>query len=152
MERSEKRCYNCNGLGHISRNCPVRGRAAPVESRQRKDQPNVSVLTVKTRKRGPTDLRTIHRSSKTNSEGLVLKTEVCVEGSPIRAFVDSGSQVTILSLDVLLDIWKIRQPSNLRGRRMLEAVDARLKKPTTVVKNYGGEELPKQSCRSPTGR
>ena len=38
---SQKRCYNCNATGHFSRNCPVRGRAVPVESHGRnKDSRN----------------------------------------------------------------------------------------------------------------
>jgi len=36
---TQKRCYNCNATGHLSRNCPLRGRAAP--------QPKVESIPMK---------------------------------------------------------------------------------------------------------
>lgn len=30
-----RRCYTCNGMGHIARDCPLKGRGAPAESRGR---------------------------------------------------------------------------------------------------------------------
>ena len=177
---NQKRCYNCNATGHFSRNCPVRGRAAPVESRGRNNSnqgPRNSeakkVATIvpensKTQTEGQekiVELREalkqaeIEESLKDASTminvlspakgnkndnitlGPTLTSEVAIEGKTVKALLDTGSPVTILSLDHLFNHWAQQKKAGQTVEQWKEEVRNRLQNPSLILRNYGGNEL-----------
>ena len=166
---NQKRCYNCNATGHFSRNCPVRGRAAPVESRGRNNSnqgPRNSeakkVATIvpensKTqteRQEKIAELREalkqaeIEESLKDASTminvlspakgnendnitlGPTLTSEVTIEGKTVKALLDTGSPVTIMSLDFLFNHGAQQKKAGQTVEQWKEEVRNRLQNPS----------------------
>jgi len=73
--------------------------------------------------------------------GPTLFVEVLLEGQPVKALVDTGSPITIVSMKCLLDtLEKLRMPGQTvdEWRR---GVMSRLQSPSLSVSNYGGGEV-----------
>ena len=114
-------CKQCGGTNHIAKVCRWKGRAKPTEARDGhgscKSQGtsikavHCSATTTATPALNPdldkvlsqfvTTMHTI--TSQQNAQlGLTPTTEVQVEGCPVTALLDTGSPLTIISLDFLL--------------------------------------------------
>ena len=133
------KCFHCRGQGHIARNCPLKGRSAPVESRGRgkgSGESNRTTTmsglvaetvptgnTVRTKSDKVEDLRAALREAEleealekvtplsTTMYGVetdvvgssilepMILVNVSFEGMPVEAMLDTGSPVTIVSLD-----------------------------------------------------
>ena len=73
--------------------------------------------------------------------GPTLATEVLFEGVPVRALLDTGSPVTIVSLSFLLKALTQQQTKDQTPAEWEEAVKLWLSPPTLTLQNYGGDEL-----------
>ena len=73
--------------------------------------------------------------------GLTPISEVCLEGVPVKALLDTGSPISITSLEFFLKAcvqnWKTNESPEEWGR----AVKQQLQQPTVALCSYGGGEL-----------
>ena len=76
-----------------------------------------------------------------NEVGPTLIAEVEVEGKTVKALLDTGSPVTILSVDLLFNHWAQHKKAEQTVEEGKEEVKNRLKSPSLTLKNYGGNEL-----------
>ena len=155
----EKRCYHCNGTGHFVKNCPMRRRALPSESRGHTKR--VSALT-STQQRIATlrnkleqeELKASLENEKATMQvvlaqgkqpkivlGPTLTTTVCVEGQSVTALLDTGSPVSIVSLEVFLQVLKKQRPTGQTADQWAEAVKQRLQSADISLHHYGGDQL-----------
>ena len=178
--RAGLRCYQCHSSGHFAKNCPMRGRGAPAESRgrnagagRRDAQKKVATIVVSDEVEKETELRcrrqrvaelrralqeaevdeylsevvATMRVLKTGERedestlGPTLAKEVLFEGVPVRALLDTGSPVTIMSLSFLLKALTQQRTKEQTPAEWEEAVKLRLSPPTLTLQNYGGDEL-----------
>ena len=73
--------------------------------------------------------------------GPVLTARVTVEGEVVEALLDTGSPVTIIQLEALLEILaKQRQPSQTPSE-WRKAVETRLEPTSLILQNYSGDSL-----------
>ena len=174
------RCYHCHGTGHFAKNCPMRGRGAPIESRGRntgagdRDTPKkVATIVVSDDTRKETELmrkqetvaelrralqeaeveeslsevvatmRVLKTGESKNEAtlGPTLATEVLFEGTPVRALLDTGSPVTIVSLSFLLKTLALQRTEDQTPAEWEKATKKRLSPPTLTLQNYGGDKL-----------
>ena len=120
-------CYNCQGTGHFARNCPLRRRADPVESAGRRDRVGAVIL-----EEGPesleekvarlrqelheaeaeqaagdtvTTMRVLQAQGKPDKVplGPILTAWINFEGTDTKAVIDTGSPVTIVSLEFAME-------------------------------------------------
>ena len=71
------------------------------------------------------------------SLGPTLAVKVCVEGQPTKALLDTGSPVSIVSIEFLLHALlnlNIERPKEER----LKFAESKLKTPTMSIRNFGG--------------
>ena len=73
--------------------------------------------------------------------GPTLTPEVILRRDPCEALLDTGSPVTIVSLEFLLQTWAHQKPIDQTTADWEAEVKARLTPPTLTLKNYGGDEL-----------
>ena len=76
-----------------------------------------------------------------NGVGPTLTAEVEVEGKTVKALLDTGSPVTILSVDLLFNHWAQHKKAEQTVEEGKEEVKSRLKSPSLTLKNYGRNEL-----------
>ena len=76
-----------------------------------------------------------------NEVGPTLTAEVEVEGKTVKALLDTGSSVTILSVDLLFNHWAQHKKAEQIVEEWKEEVKNRLKSPSLTLRNYGGNEL-----------
>ena len=92
---NQKRCYNYNATGHFSRNCPVRGCAAPVESRGRNNS------NQGTRKSEARKVATIvPENSKTQTEGqekIAELREALKQAKIEESLKDASTMINVLT-------------------------------------------------------
>ena len=81
----------------------------------------------------------------TNSEGVKLgptpKAQIILEGEATTALLDTGSPVTIVSLEHLLRILARTRPPETTPEQWRAKVEDRLKPTSLNLRNYGGDEL-----------
>ena len=73
--------------------------------------------------------------------GPTLTAEVKIEGRPVQALLDTGSPVTIVSLEFLLETLAKQRPASQTVAELQVAVKARLQPPSVTLQSYGGKEL-----------
>ena len=73
--------------------------------------------------------------------GPILTTFVEVEGVTIEALLDTGSPVTIIELESLLQILAKQRDPDQTPTEWRAAVEARLEPTTVVLQNYSGDKL-----------
>ena len=173
------RCFHCDGAGHFARHCPLRGRAAPIESpgpkqgnlyrneprkvatiavseeevaaRQKQKQKTVAELRQQLQEaeleeslaRVTATMHVLRPEGRRDdlSLGPALTAEVNFEGTPIRAFLDTGSPVTVVSLRFLLQALAKQRPAGQTPAEWQKSVRNRLHPPTIKLNSYGGGEL-----------
>ena len=126
------KCYYCRGQEHITKNCPVKGRAVPVESLGWRGG-NVGsprTTTLKSLVAGgdsmsstwveelrhtlceaqlENKIATIYGVVPDRDErdvtilGPTPTVDITIEGVPVRAMIDTGSPITLVSLEFLLE-------------------------------------------------
>ena len=178
--RNRMKCFHCQGTGHFTRNCPMRGRAAPRESRgwnqgaARQDTGPKRVATIAVdsgstpadRKRQKQDrvaelrrqlqeaevedsmtevvatMYVLHTGEENHTFlGPTLTVQVKFEWSPVRALLDTGLPVTIVSMEFLLWTLAKRRPVGQTTEEWETAVRTRLETPSVTLQSYGGKEL-----------
>jgi len=81
---------------------------------------------------------TVDGSTDGPALGPTVYVDVLLEGQPVKALVDTGSPVTIVSIKCLLDVLeKLRAPEQIveDWKRQMRS---RFQTPILLVKNYGG--------------
>lgn len=73
--------------------------------------------------------------------GPTPTTEVLLDGSPIRALLDTGSPTSIVSLDFFLKTVAKKRTSEQTPAEWGKSVQARLQPTTMTLRSYGGDEL-----------
>ena len=76
--------------------------------------------------------------SKDPALGPSIHVEVLLEGHPVKALVDTGSPVTIVSISCLLDILEKLKNSNQTMDEWKQQVQSKFQTPSVAVNNYGG--------------
>ena len=108
-----RKCWMC---GNVAKACPQQRRGQPVEAPGRQ-QSNRSTTSCVTGKTNLTEIQaaldqktaTMHVLQPDKGAGPTLGPAVSVEpkleGQPVKALVDTGSPITIVSVDCMLDVW-----------------------------------------------
>ena len=73
--------------------------------------------------------------------GPTLTSEVSLEGVPVKALLDTGSPISIVSLEVFLKACAQNRQSSETPEEWGRAVKQRFQKPTVSLRSYGGGEL-----------
>ena len=73
--------------------------------------------------------------------GPVLTSTVKVEGEPVEALLDTGSPVTIVSLEWLLQLLARQRRKGQSPNEWKAEVENRLEPTTVVLQNYSGDRL-----------
>ena len=74
--------------------------------------------------------------------GRVLTVEVELEGTPVKALLDTGSPVTIVSLKFLMDALSRQRQSGQDPAEWRASVERRLKPTNLTLRDHGGSEVP----------
>ena len=75
------------------------------------------------------------------SVGPTLTAEVCVEGRSAKALIDTGSPVSLISIDFLLQALLPIVGEEKASSEKVEALRARMQPPSMVVRNFGGHQV-----------
>ena len=70
------------------------------------------------------------------SLGPTIQATVEIEGSTVEALVDTGSPITIASVECLLDILEKRRPSGQSPAEWMKRTKARFQPPKMTINNY----------------
>ena len=73
--------------------------------------------------------------------GPAVTVELNLEGQPVKPLVDTGSPVTIVSIDCLLDVLAKNKKTNQTKEEWREEVEKKFLAPTLLINNYGGGEV-----------
>ena len=168
LNRSPVRCYGCGALGHYRNKCPSKGKGGPAEN-PGTTQPaklgrgRVANLMSEDLKPGgehghsaePESVESLleqvaatmysitGESCGTEVElGPVPTAEVMLEGEPVVALLDTGSPVTLVSLEFLLQVLAKRKPCEQTPEEWKQEVRKRLEPTSVALRNYSGGQLP----------
>jgi len=78
---------------------------------------------------------------KTLSQGPIIETEIYLEGHPAVALIDTGSPISIVSIDFLLQTLNQSRPKGTSKEDWMSSVRDRLKPRSMTVRNFGGGEV-----------
>ena len=70
--------------------------------------------------------------------GPTVLVNVLLEGHPVKSLVDTGSPITIASIECLLDVLAKNRMEGQTVQKWKEQVEKRLKTSSLSVSNYGG--------------
>ena len=146
-------CSKCGGTNHTAKYCRFRGRAEPVEARGRGNSRDGNVRALvppkgKEQKKAElykalTDIVTtictplLHRREVDS-----LMSEVQLEGSVVNALLDTGSPVSIVSLEFLLEALAKKRKQEESPQQWRARVEKRLQEPPgALLRSFGGETL-----------
>ena len=73
--------------------------------------------------------------------GPTLRVEASVEGGSTKALIDTGSPVSLVSIDFLLHALIKNIDSGATQEHIMETLKARLEDPQLTVRNFGGDEV-----------
>ena len=162
------RCYNCGSTFHLIRQCPHLVKNKNTETPGKKgnesrDSNHVSNITLA--KKSPQSnynedgesrddisseldeiIATMHGITPDNVTGRVqlgptLTAMKEVEGEVIEALLDTGSPVTIIQLETLLQILAKKRCSGETPAEWRATVESRLEPSAVVLQNYSGDKL-----------
>ena len=168
--KADQVCYSCGGEGHFQRHCPLKGRGLPAESPgggkgkakrgHSRDSKTVSMVTTETKpdQANPSTeqnivdtaveqvMATMHgiETLPTQSAvtlGPVLHAVVKLDSKPVEALIDTGSPVSIVSLDFFLQAAAEGQLPHQSPTKWAEDVRKKLQPTTVSLRNYGGSKL-----------
>lgn len=74
-------------------------------------------------------------------QGSIVEAEICLEGCPVVALIDTGSPISIVSIDFLLQVLNGNRPEGTNQEDWMSPVKGRLKPPRMTVRNFGGGEV-----------
>ena len=145
--KSSGQCFSCGSTGHFQKQCPMHRRGLPRESRG----PREKIATIVSHEDSPPQtvtegewqdsivdkaidevsvtLHGVEPPAKLEpgiSLGTIPTTEVCIEGVPATALVDTGSPTTIVSLLFLLDVLSKNRTPGQHLEQWREEVKGRL--------------------------
>ena len=75
------------------------------------------------------------------SLGPTISVEVVLEGRPSKALVDTGSPVTIVSIDCLLEALFERRTITQSPEDWRKEVASKIQPPSLTIRSYGGGEI-----------
>ena len=148
-----RKCWVCHQVGHVAKACPQQRRGQPVEAPGRQ-QSNRSTTTCVTGKTNLTEIQaaldqktaTMHvlqpyKKGAGPTLGPAVSVEPKLEGQPVKALEDTGSPITIVSVDCMLDVLAKNRRSGQAKEEWREEVEKRFLPPTLSINNYGGGEV-----------
>lgn len=73
--------------------------------------------------------------------GPTVYTPVVVNGVSTDALIDTGSPVTIVSLEFILKVLRQNRPQDQTDTQWIESTQEKFKDPDVTLKSYGGHRL-----------
>ena len=160
--KSGVRCYGCGSFGHYRNKCPTRNKGGPAEApgkdhRGKSSGGHVANLAPEgpgSKSTGDGVQEALERvsatmysiSSKASGDGVqmgpVPTAEVELEGQQVQALLNTGSPVTIVSLEFLLQVLAKNRRAGQSPTDWKKEVEARLEPTPIALRSYGGGQLP----------
>ena len=90
---------------------------------------------------GTSSSTTEDQGTEALSLGPIVEAEIYLEEHPAVALIDTGSPISIVSIDFLLQTLNQSQSKGTSGEDWMSSVRERLRPPRMTVKNFGGGEV-----------
>ena len=152
------RCDVCDSPNHLRRRCPFRNRGAPREARgsnrrvsavvrleaDSHEPPCSQEEEVESALEEATALMhgvATKETTGTGQLGPVLTVDVALEGEMVSALVDTGSPVTIVSLNCLIKLLDKKRRPDQSPAEWRKSVEQRMVPPSMSLFCYGGGKL-----------